>query len=111
MYLTCEKERSPRRCIFWKKDKKHPDGSCTFNEGSCKKILEACLQCEFVDKTSAGSGLDCYCLVYMDPLALWKRGKCPMFVDPEAEIAKKEEGKRMNPLKASRRRAKGRSIV
>lgn len=108
MYLSCKTERPTKCCVFWKEDKKHPKGFCSFNDGSCRKIVEACHQCKYVDKIDSKQLNECHCLVYMDPSALWKFGKCPMYVNPEEVKAKAEAEKKLNPLKASRRKAKGR---
>ena len=103
MYLTCEKKRPTKRCVFWKKYKKSPEGSCTFNDGRCSEIIEQCIGCKYIDKSTLGN----YCLVYMNPSSSWKSIKCPMYVNPEEIKKQAEEEKKTNPLKASRRKAKG----
>jgi hypothetical protein len=112
MYFSCKTKRPDKLCVFWKKGKGHEQGHCTFIGGQCKKIIEACLQCKYVEKSTAGNVKDDYCLVYMDPSAQWALGKCSMYVNPEEVRKQEEEQKKMkNPLKASRRKAKGRSFI
>jgi len=110
MYLSCKTEQPTKCCVFWKENKRDRKGHCSFNDGACRKILEACHQCEYVDKIGSEQ-LNNYCSVYMNPSALWKSGQCPMYVNPEEVKAKAEAEKKVNPLKASRRKAKGRSFV
>jgi hypothetical protein len=43
----------------------------------------------------------------MNPSSSWKSIKCPMYVNPEEIKKQAEEEKKTNPLKASRRKAKG----
>ena len=112
MYLSCEKERSPKRCIFWKKGKAGRS-RCTFNDGQCSSTVEQCIGCKYVDKIGSKQNetsdtRKMFCLVYMNPLALWNSGKCPMFEDPNAVAEEEKKKKMLNPMKASK---KGRKLV
>jgi len=111
MYLACKSERPGKLCKFWMKNKKYPDGVCTFNDNHCSKIVDRCGGCKYIEKTDIGD----WCLVYMNPSIVWEYSSlnvgCPMYVNPE-EIQKKiEEEKKINPLKVSKRAKKGRKIV
>ena len=107
MYLTCKTERPTKCCVFWKESKNDRKGHCSFNDGACRKILEACHQCEYVDKIGSEQS-NSYCSVYMNPSALWKSGQCPMFYDPNATVETSKKKKMLNPIKASK---KGRTLV
>lgn len=98
MYHECQKDRPGKPCPFWQKDKKHPDGVCTFYDGKCFTTIDQCKGCKYIEGP--------FCMVYISPSAQWHRGRCPMYVNP-AEVQKKvEEEKKLNPLKASKRGGK-----
>jgi hypothetical protein len=71
---------------------------CQFNGGTCHEIIEQCEGCQKAQVFPTGS----YCLVFPDPAAKWRLGKCNMATHMK-ETAKKEAAK-VNPLKASKRK-------
>ena len=93
----CLKNKPEQFCVFW-------NNECSFN-GTCQPVVEEC-------KTAGKKGGECnnieggFCKVYAAPAIKWLNDKCPMTSDRNIEI---EQVKKINPLKASKRRKKGMS--
>lgn len=67
-----------------------------------KPIVEQCRGCNRITKNAEHRE---FCTTFWDPALKWKPGRrCPMF--PYQQTPKEE--KRVNPLKASKRKAAGR---
>lgn len=84
------------------------DGVCCTNEypGGCFPIVE---ECKTAGLKADGARIPCtrihgdMCNTYINPKAIWHSSSCPF-----AGSAKEEgESKKINPLKASKRAAKG----
>lgn len=73
---------------------------CTFLGGACHEIVPQCEGC--------GHILDCdgkkYCKSYADPSAKWMFGTCNLATHIQRKLA---DTKKVNPLKASKKAAKG----
>ncbi|MFZ5453284.1 MAG: PxxKW family cysteine-rich protein [Thermodesulfobacteriota bacterium] len=76
---------------------------CSFNGGKCHTIVESCEGCDRILKWEDGS----YCGSFPDPKAKWRTGHCNLATHVKKE--KKDNGSgKINPLKASKRKAAGR---
>jgi hypothetical protein len=66
-----------------------------------KPIVEQCRGCDRITKNGENRE---FCTTYWDPAVKWRPDhRCPMY--PVHQIV--NEAKRVNPLKASKRKAKG----
>ena len=74
---------------------------CNYNGGSCYTIVENCAGCARITEYSAGK----YCSSYPQPELKWTSGKCNFATHIKAEALK--EDKKVNALKASKRKAAG----
>lgn len=92
--LECETVKKGRPCPFMT-----PKG-CGFNGGSCRTVGEQCEGCANIMELSTGR----YCLKCPDPSAKWRFGECNMAT--HARDNNNKEIRRINPLKASKRKAK-----
>ena len=91
--MVCETVKQGVECFFMSKK------GCQFNGGNCHTIVEQCEGCQKVKEFPTGK----YCLVFPDPAVKWRIGNCNMATHI-SKNKKKENGK-INPLKASKRRA------
>lgn len=91
--MNCTSVKEGVECFFMSKT------GCQFNGGTCHPIVDQCEGCDKAKDFPAGK----YCLVFPDPVAKWRTGKCNMATHIK-ETAKKAAGK-INPLKASKRNA------
>lgn len=69
---------------------------CSYNGGSCHTIVESCEGCEKVSSFAGGL----YCNSYPNPAIKWEFGRCNFATHIKEE---KASGKKLNPLKASKR--------
>lgn len=76
---------------------------CSYKGGQCYPIVEKCEGC---DRTSEFDG-KLYCNSYPEPEAKWDHGACNFATHIQAVVDKAGKVK-VNPLKASKRAAKGR---
>lgn len=74
---------------------------CGFAPGACMPIIDDCQGCARAGEFGPGV----YCQVYPDPPLKWKRGMCNMATHVKPE--QKAEAAKVNPLKASKRAARG----
>lgn len=93
--MHCESVKPGVDCVFMSKK------GCSFNGGKCKPTVEACTGC---DRTLEFEGLN-FCGSFPDPDSKWRRGACNLAT--HVKIAKETVAK-VNPLKASKRKAAGR---
>jgi hypothetical protein len=89
--MVCSTIRVGFDCIFMTKK------GCQFNGGTCNTIVEQCDGCQRIVEYPTGK----YCAKFLDPSAKWKNGACSMATHIKTEI--KQETKKINPLKASKR--------
>jgi hypothetical protein len=72
-------------------------------QGACSEIVEKCEGCariiEMEDKK--------YCAVYPQPASKWRKGICNFATHVKKELPKDDSGKKVNPLKAAKRAARG----
>ncbi len=90
--MVCTSVKQGFDCHFMTKK------GCGFNGGTCHRIVEQCEGCQRIGEFASGK----YCLIYPDPSAKWRLGKCQMATHLK-ETTRKENG-RINPLKASKRK-------
>lgn len=80
------------------------DGNLTVNGVALEQVVEKCEGCERIVTHAETGGK--YCTSYAQPGAKWHRGACNFATHVSAEV---EQGKvKINPLKASKRAARGR---
>ncbi|NDY42016.1 hypothetical protein G3N55_04015 [Dissulfurirhabdus thermomarina] len=77
---------------------------CTFLGGACFEVVEQCEGCGRIVQREEGR----FCAVYPHPAAKWRRGVCNFATHARPEVAKDAAGKKINPLKAAKRAARGR---
>jgi hypothetical protein len=94
--MHCESLKPGVDCTFMTKK------GCSFNGGSCKTVVSECEGCERV----LGSNGSSFCGSFPDPASKWRRGSCNLAT--HVKNAKKETAQKVNPLKASKRKAAGR---
>ncbi|MEJ2672848.1 MAG: PxxKW family cysteine-rich protein [Deltaproteobacteria bacterium] len=75
---------------------------CSFNGGSCKPVVAECQGCDRI----LGSNGNSYCASFPDPASKWRRGTCNLATHVKAQT--KGAAQKINPLKASKRKAAGR---
>lgn len=89
--MVCTSVKEGVECYFMSKK------GCQFNGGTCHQVVEECSGCQKVTEFPTGK----YCLVFPDPAAKWRLGKCVMATHLKGE--EKRGNGRLNPLKASKR--------
>lgn len=93
--MICQTVKTGTDCFFMTKK------GCNFNGGTCYAIVTNCEGCGRVKEYPAGK----YCASYPQPEMKWKSGKCNFATHIEIEAPKEE--KKVNALKASKRKAAG----
>ena len=91
--MVCTNVKEGYECFFMSKK------GCQFNGGTCHTIVEQCEGCQKVIELPTGK----YCLVFPDPVAKWRASNCNMATHLKTE--KKKGNGKLNPLKASKRKA------
>ncbi len=89
--MDCTTVKPGVECVFMTKK------GCSFNGGTCHKIIEACDGCNRSSDFPGGW----YCAACPDPSLKWKAGKCNMATHVKDES--KTKTIKINPLKASKR--------
>lgn len=93
--MDCATVRAGVACPFMTKN------GCSFNGGRCDPIVEQCEGCAHVIPYNGSS----FCSSYPDPSAKWAFGACNFATHLKKEAA--GAGPKENPLKASKRKARG----
>ena len=93
--MICQTAKEGTECFFMKKK------GCDFNGGTCYTTVENCEGCDRVKDYPTGK----YCSSYPQPESKWQNGKCNFATHIEQEV--KKAGKKVNALKASKRKASG----
>jgi hypothetical protein len=91
--MVCTSVKEGHECFFMN------NKGCGFNGGTCHTIVEQCEGCQKVKDFPTGK----YCLVFPDPATKWRYGNCNMATHVQA--TSNEGNGKLNPLKASKRRA------
>ncbi|MDY6987966.1 MAG: PxxKW family cysteine-rich protein [Thermodesulfobacteriota bacterium] len=91
--MDCTTVKPGVECVFMTKN------GCSFNGGTCHPIVEQCQGCDRTSECASGW----YCTACPDPSLRWKNGKCNLATHVKASA--REEGGKINPLKASKRNA------
>ena len=95
--MVCQTVKAGTECVFMSKT------GCSYNGGMCHPIVDDCNGCDRV--TEYPTGL--YCKAYSEPTLKWVTGSCAL-----ATHVKKDNGtveaKKLNPLKASKRKSRSR---
>jgi hypothetical protein len=93
--MICQTVKTGTDCFFMTKK------GCNFNGGTCYTVVASCEGCGRIKEYPAGK----YCSAYPQPEMKWKIGKCNFATHVELEAPKEE--KKVNALKASKRKAAG----
>jgi len=93
--MICQTAKEGTECFFMTKK------GCDFNGGTCYSVVEHCEGCDRIQEFPAGK----YCASYPQPELKWKNGSCNFATHLEREAQK--DGKKVNALKASKRKASG----
>lgn len=94
--MNCQTVKAGTDCFFMTKK------GCNFNGGSCYPIVSSCEGCSRIQEYPTGK----YCSAYPQPELKWKTGACNFAT--HVAIAVPKEEKKVNALKASKRKATGR---
>lgn len=93
MTMVCQTVKNGVECVFMTKK------GCSFNGGTCHTVVDKCEGCGRIIECSTGN----YCMIYPDPSAKWAIGNCPSATHVKNDP--KEKSQKINPLKASKRKA------
>ena len=76
---------------------------CGFGSANetCSTVVEQCSGCDHIQEFSAGK----YCDIYAAPASKWAVGICNFAT--HAKVERAESKKKINPLKASKKAARG----
>lgn len=78
---------------------------CGFNGGACHPVVEACEGCDHIIELPEGL----FCKTYPEPSAKWSYGVCNFATHAKADNGgQATAAQKINPLKASKRGARGR---
>ena len=94
--MQCQTVRPGVECFFWKKS------GCSFPSGQCNTIIDKCEGCKHILEFEGSN----FCKTYPDPSSKWINIECHLATHVK-RAEKKVEAKSINPLKASKRMAKG----
>ncbi|MGC8718616.1 MAG: PxxKW family cysteine-rich protein [Thermodesulforhabdaceae bacterium] len=94
--MICQTVRAGSECAFMT-----PNG-CGYNGGTCHPIVEKCEGCQKIITLATGK----YCSVFPNPSIKWRNTICNMATHVKIETSSQQQEK-INPLKASKRSAKG----
>jgi hypothetical protein len=95
--MLCTTIKEGTDCVFMS------NNGCTYNGTRCHTITDHCEGCARVMEQATGK----YCNAAPDPAVKWVRGLCNIATHIKKE--EKVEALKVNPLKASKRAAAGRS--
>lgn len=95
--MICATVRTGTECVFMK------EKGCSFNGGQCYPIVETCVGCAHVMELPTGK----FCDTYGNPASKWVSGRCNFSTHVSNGNGEKEVAKKVNPLKASKRSARG----
>jgi len=76
---------------------------CTYQGGQCEPIIDKCEGCGKILIAEEKK----YCSVFPSPAGKWRKGLCNFATHAKKEVPKDESGKKVNPLKAAKRAARG----
>ena len=93
--MICETVKKGMDCLFMTKK------GCDYNGGTCHSIVENCQGCGHIKEYPTGQ----YCMSYPEPAAKWRHGRCNFATHIQDDGPK--EVKKVNALKASKRKASG----
>jgi len=79
------------------------ENGCSYKGGRCYPVVDKCEGCERIKEF----GGEKYCSSYPEPAVKWAHGACNFATHVKATVDKSGQVK-INPLKASKRAARGR---
>ncbi len=92
--MICQTIRKGQECAFMTAK------GCSYNGGLCHEIVEACKGCGRSQQLESGW----YCTACPEPEMKWKHGHCNLAT--HVTISTNGQSKKLNPLKASKRRSR-----
>jgi hypothetical protein len=95
--MVCQTVKVGTECVFMNKT------GCSYNGGKCHPIVDNCNGCDRVTEYPAGL----YCKAYSEPALKWVPGPCSLASHVKINNGT-GEAKKLNPLKASKRKSRGR---
>ena len=96
--MVCQTVKVGADCIFMTKR------GCTYNGGTCHPIVDSCNGCSRVVEYPSGL----YCTAYSEPALKWVNGSSCSLASHVKRDNGTAEAKKLNPLKASKRKSRGR---
>ncbi len=105
--MECTLLEAPIECHFAQRGE-NGSNLCGYNGTSCFPVTEECLSgdeekpCSHIVELPKGK----YCTKFPNPENRWARGRCPLATHIKMDFSAPLE-KKLNPLKASKRAARG----
>ena len=96
--MLCQTCKPGTECLFMEKT------GCTYNGGKCYPIVEQCQGCDRAVEYATGI----YCNAFPEPSLKWVNGSGCNLATHVKKAQGTTNGKKINPLKASKRRSAGR---
>jgi len=93
--MVCKTLKPGFECFFMTQT------GCQYNGGRCYPVVEQCEGCGRIKEFPSGR----FCIHFPDPSVKWRYGVCNMATHVSSSNGGRE--KRLNPLKASKRGARG----
>jgi len=106
--MECTLLEGPVECHFAQRGGDNSANRCGYNGESCLNVVEECFSgddeksCEHIIELPKGK----FCSRFPNPVNRWARGRCPLATHIKMDFAVPLE-KKLNPLKASKRAARG----
>ncbi len=94
--MQCDSIRKGVECYFMS------EKGCTYIGGCCYPVVESCEGCERIKEYNG----ERFCTTFPEPAAKWANGACNFATHVKASYDHGEV--KVNPLKASKRAARGR---
>ena len=93
--MKCATMKADTECLFMSKN------GCSFNGGKCHPVVEQCQGCNYVVSFPTAE----FCKTYGDPRIKWSDNRCNFATHLQVDNGG-NKGKKLNPLKASKRNQK-----
>ena len=91
--MVCQMIKVGTECMFMRKN------GCSYNGGKCYPVVEQCQGCDRASEYPTGV----YCSAYPEPRLKWVNGNSCSLGTHVKKAQAADNGKKINPLKASKR--------